>query len=336
MLAALHNDMDHPFKTKDDALELRIERFLTRDSFVSITKGRRPSADTTLGVVDNRFSSLVPAPGAPGAPGSGDPFQLAAEEYIDDEPRKSFLDYMAMIFPIVNQLRQYNRKTFGADIFAALTVAFVLVPQAIAYSGLARVSPISALVSAIFPVMVYAIFGASRQLSLGPEALSSVLVGQAVVNEVERHGATAAQVAAILTFMVGMLCLFLAVLQAGFIDSILSGYILTGFVLGVANLIMVEQLPEIFGLHAHPAGDLSTIGKISEVVHKFDTRNTPTIIVAICNIAFLIIIQRIKKHLQHKARTPPTTPPSLRARGAGGWPIDAAYRRSRAAAKAEE
>lgn len=155
---------------------------------------------------------------------------------------------LGWLFPILPTIMTYNISLLIADFRAAASIAFVLIPQAIAFASLAGVSPIRALVSAIFPLFIYAIFGASRQLSVGPEALSSVLVGLAVAQEIEENGGNPDQLATLLGLLVGVFSLILAVIKAGFIDNIMSGYILTGFVLGVANLIMVEQLPGMFGI----------------------------------------------------------------------------------------
>ncbi|KAJ3090602.1 Solute carrier 26 [Quaeritorhiza haematococci] len=208
------------------------------------------------------------------------------------------------VFPIVDQfVTGYDMKLFLADFSAAITVAFVLVPQAIAYSGLARIEPIRALVSAVWPVIIYAIFGGSKQLSAGPEALTSVLVGAAVMAEEKlREQVDPAAIAAILTFMVGILCLFLSVVKAGFMDNILSGYMLTGFVAGVANLIMVEQLPGILGVShkKEEEGSVSTLMKLEESLSAIGhDSHVPTIAVSIANILFLIIIQRLKKTASH-------------------------------------
>lgn len=131
-------------------------------------------------------------------------------------------------FPIINTLKTYNKELFIFDIRAAASISFVLIPQAIAFSALAGVEPIYALVSAIFPLLIYAIIGGSRQLSVGPEALSSVLVGLVVAREIEKTEGKSFEIAAALGFIVGFFAILLAILRAGFIDNILSGFLLTG------------------------------------------------------------------------------------------------------------
>ena len=147
------------------------------------------------------------------------------------------------IFPLIPQIRSYSTAILMADIQAAVTIAFVLIPQAIAYASLAGVTPMRALISAVYPVIFYAIFGASRHLSVGPEALSSVLVGFSAIKEFEQFGGDLNDLAVLLGFLTGVMAIGLSFLNAGFIDSLLSGYMLCGFVTGVATLIIVEQLP---------------------------------------------------------------------------------------------
>ncbi|KAI8927112.1 sulfate transporter family-domain-containing protein [Entophlyctis helioformis] len=193
-------------------------------------------------------------------------------------------------FPIVGELAAYDRAKFFADLGAAITVAFVLIPQSIAYSSLARVEPIKALVSACFPVFVYAVFGSSRQLSLGrarkPASFRS------------SHGRLDP------TLMVGMICLILWVLRAGFVDNILSGYLLTGFVLSVACLIMTEQLPEMLALTLEkvkgPHTELSTLDKLVKSLKALPSASPSGLAVGLVGLAFLITAKYSKLHFAKK------------------------------------
>lgn len=215
------------------------------------------------------------------------------------EPQSSLLNY-GWIFPIIPTVLDYNKPDFLADLKAAASIAFVLIPQAIAFSTLAGVTPIRALVSAVFPLIFYAIFGASRQLSVGPEALSSVLVGLAVSKEIEEFGGDPNKLAALLGMIVGAFAILLAVIRAGFIDNIMSGYLLTGFVLGVANLIMVEQLPGIFGL-VLPASEekRSTFKTATRTFSAFGTVKPNAAILGVMCLLFLLSFKFIKKRYGH-------------------------------------
>ncbi|KAI8903084.1 sulfate transporter family-domain-containing protein, partial [Gorgonomyces haynaldii] len=203
-------------------------------------------------------------------------------------------------FPIVSQLQGYTAKDFAADCQAGLTIAFILLPQAIAFSSLAGVSTIRALVSAVYPLIIYGLLGASKNLSVGPEAVSSVLVGVAVFQEINEHGGDPNEIASLLGLLVGLLCIFLCVIQAGFLDNVLSGFMLVGFITAAAVLIMVEQTPNLIGLtmHGEEKKEASTIEKISAFFHPENEFHVPTLFLGLGFLFFLIGLKQAKKMLK--------------------------------------
>ncbi|KAJ1556300.1 Solute carrier 26 [Cladochytrium tenue] len=220
-------------------------------------------------------------------------------------------EFSQWAFPLIGQMKTYTLRLFAEDALAGLTVAFVLLPQSIAYAGLAQVSPIQAFISAVFPPVLYAIFGSSRQLSVGPEAMVSVITGSAIISLFENNPSypyTPAQIAAALTLVVGIICMVLAAMRAGFIDNILSGYLLTGFVLGGASMIMVEQLPELLGIEVDLQAQESTIGMLVEAYNHLHDTTWQVAAISACNIAFLVSFGQLKKRLGRKfywlSRTP--------------------------------
>ena len=82
--------------------------------------------------------------------------------------------------PIVAWLRDYRRSDLGADVVAGLTTAVMLVPQAMGYALLAGLPPIHGLYASVAPILIYAIFGTSRHLAVGPVAMDSILVAASV------------------------------------------------------------------------------------------------------------------------------------------------------------
>ncbi|KAI9353764.1 sulfate transporter family-domain-containing protein [Obelidium mucronatum] len=207
------------------------------------------------------------------------------------------------VFPLIKQMRGYNSKLFIDDLITAFTVAFVLLPQSIAYSSLAEIPPMQALITAIIPPVLYIIFGASRQLSVGPEAVVSVVTGSTIAGIMAAGTVvyTSSEIAITLAFLVGCACLIIAILQGGFIDSILSGYMLIGFVMGVSNLICVEQLPALLGLNVVLPGEAAATEKLKVAVHAFSTANGVTVAIGVLNVAFLLIFRRFKKMYGHKS-----------------------------------
>ncbi|CUA67011.1 Putative sulfate transporter YPR003C [Saccharomyces cerevisiae S288c] [Rhizoctonia solani] len=157
--------------------------------------------------------------------------------------------------PALDWLPNYSFSLFWGDFAAGLTVASLVIPMSMSYaSGLARLDPLAGLIAAAVPGLIYSLFGSSRQLSVGPEASLSLLVGQAITHIL--HGDPTAKVphsmglavSTMITFQVGCISFVLGLLRLGFIDVVLSRALLRGFVTAVAVVITIEQLIPMLGL----------------------------------------------------------------------------------------
>ncbi|KAJ3376027.1 Solute carrier 26 [Allomyces arbusculus] len=169
--------------------------------------------------------------------------------------------------PALSWIPNYDPRNLPHDFLAGATVAMLLLPQGLSYaSSLAKLDPVVGLYTAFAPVAFYAFFGTSRQLSVGPEALVSILVGSAITkNAVLRLGdgtefneeavmAERATLAATLSLLVGIFTFLLGFFRFGFIDSMLSRALLRGFITAVALVIMIEQAPTLLGMPLLPGG----------------------------------------------------------------------------------
>ncbi|MGL5596907.1 MAG: SulP family inorganic anion transporter [Aeromonas sp.] len=149
--------------------------------------------------------------------------------------------------PGLATLRQYQRGWFIPDLRAGLSVAAVALPVAIAYAELAGVGAIVGLYSCILPMLVYALFGTSRQLIVGPDAATCAVIAAVVtplaVGDPTRHW----QLVITMTAMTGCWCLVASRFKLGVLADFLSRPILMGLLNGVAITIMVGQLSKIFG-----------------------------------------------------------------------------------------
>ncbi|KAJ3071169.1 Solute carrier 26 [Podochytrium sp. JEL0797] len=219
----------------------------------------------------------------------------------------------APLFPLKHQLRNgYSIAMLRADLIGAVTIALIMLPQAIAYASLVHIPTVNTLISAVFPVLLYAVFGGSPQLSMGPEATISTIVGAAVQLQLDANPSlTAVQIVSALSFLVGILLIALSMLKAGFVDHILSGYLQTGFILGAACLIITEQLPSILGLSVKVNQDQSTIAQFIEVCQNLSTAAWPTILLSLSNIGFLLALRAIKKKFGSKSAVLKYTPEYL-------------------------
>lgn len=150
-------------------------------------------------------------------------------------------------------LRNYRRADFSHDLVASATLLVLLVPQGLAYALLAGLPPQAGLYASIAPVLVYALFGSSATLSVGPAALPSLMTATALAGLAVPGSAAWIALAGAVALLSGLLRVVLAWLRFGFVANFLSQSVVGGFVAGSAVLIVLSQSPQLFGLSAHGA-----------------------------------------------------------------------------------
>ena len=190
----------------------------------------------------------------------------------------------------LGQLRGYTAGWFRADVLAGVTVTAYLVPQVLAYADLAGVPPISGLWVAVLAMIVYALLGTSRMLSVGPEAAASIMVAAAVAPLAGGDPARYAALAAGLALMVGLICIAAFLLRLGFLADLLSQPILVGYLAGVAVIMVASQLGTIFGV---TLGATDSLGRIGELAKRLDEIQPLSAILGGGVVAFLLILRRI-------------------------------------------
>ncbi len=158
------------------------------------------------------------------------------------------MESLAKLLPVLAWGPRYDRGDIRSDLAAGLTVGAMLVPQAMAYALLAGLPPEVGLYAATVPVVVYALFGTSRQLAVGPVAIVSLLTASALAPLVEEGGADYLGAAALLALMVGLAHLALGVGRLGFLVNFLSHSVLVGFTAAAAIIIGFSQAKHIFGI----------------------------------------------------------------------------------------
>ena len=153
-------------------------------------------------------------------------------------------------FPIITWLPRYERAWLRVDLMAGLAVWAMTVPQALAYAGIAGVPPVYGLYAVPLAMAAYAVFGTSRTLSVGPESaiaiISAVTVGAVVVGDPSEFLA----LTSLLALIVGLLFLIFGLLRLGWIANFLSQPVLQGFTQGIALIVIVSQIPLVFGTEA--------------------------------------------------------------------------------------
>ena len=150
--------------------------------------------------------------------------------------------------PMIEWARGYDRTTLSSDLTAATIVTVMLIPQSLAYAALAGLPPQVGLYASIAPLLLYAVFGSSRVLAVGPVAVVSLMTATAI-GDLARTGTEAYWTMAItLAFMSGLMLLLMGVLRLGFLANFLSHPVISGFITASALLIAAGQIKVILGL----------------------------------------------------------------------------------------
>lgn len=171
-------------------------------------------------------------------------------------------------FPILDWGRRYTVATLGDDLTAAVIVTLMLIPQSLAYALLAGLPPEVGLYASMAPILLYAVFGNSSALAVGPVAVVSLLTASAIGQVVEPGAAGYAAAALTLAFLSGLLLLVMGVLRLGFLANFLSHPVIAGFITASGVLIAASQLKHVLGIPAdgHTLFEiaLSLVGHIRE------------------------------------------------------------------------
>jgi SulP family sulfate permease len=192
------------------------------------------------------------------------------------------------------QLSGYSLSTLRFDLVAGLTAAAVVIPKAMAYATVAGLPVSVGLYTAFVPLVVYALLGTSRVLSVTSTTTIAILVGAELGSVVPDGDAGKLLTAtATLAALTGALLIGAALLQLGFIANFISTPVLTGFKAGIGVVIVLDQIPKLLGLHITKEGFLRDI--ISLVRHIPEI-SPATLLVGAVALLVLIAVERIKPH----------------------------------------
>jgi SulP family sulfate permease len=183
-----------------------------------------------------------------------------------------------------------STRWLRADVIAGLTVAAIVIPKAMAYATIAGLPVQVGLYTALVPMVVYAVLGTSRPLSVSTTTtiaiLSAAALGEAVPGA-EPQAMVAA--AATLAVMVGVLLALAGALRLGFIANFISDPVLAGFKTGIGFVIVVDQLPKLLGIKIHKEGFFRDVGSIFV---GLDDTQLATLGVTVGLFAFIVLMER--------------------------------------------
>jgi SulP family sulfate permease len=194
------------------------------------------------------------------------------------------------IIPALEWLRNYQRKDLKGDLTAGLIVAIMLVPQGMAYAMLAGLPPVVGLYASTLPLIVYVLFGSSRQLAVGPVAMMSLLVFAGVSPLAPPGSEKYISLVLLLSLMVGVFQFCLGLFRAGFIVNFLSHAVISGFTSAAAILILLSQLHHLFGIPS--SGRHSAIAVLKGVIQGIGGLHPATLGIGLASILILVIFKR--------------------------------------------
>lgn len=194
-------------------------------------------------------------------------------------------------FPILSWLKTYSPSFLKGDIAAGITVGIMLIPQGMAYAMIAGLPPVYGLYAALFPQIVYAIMGTSRQLAVGPVAMDSLLVAAGLGALSLTTNAEYIALASFLALFMGTIQLLLGGLKLGFLVNFLSKPVISGFTSAAAIIIALSQLNHLLGI------DIPRSNKLHELFFYLIELGPQThllsVLISGLGISFLLIA---KKH----------------------------------------
>lgn len=187
--------------------------------------------------------------------------------------------------PALTWLVRYNKSQLIADLLAACIVTVMLIPQSLAYAMLAGLPPELGLYASIWPLVLYAVFGSSRTLSVGPVAVASLMTAAAVGSAVEQGLADPVTAAIALSFISGAFLMLMGLLRLGFMANFLSHGVVSGFITASAILIALSQFKHLLGVPLH--GD--TLWELAAgLAHNFKDTHGITLLLGAAVLAFLV------------------------------------------------
>jgi sulfate permease, SulP family len=196
--------------------------------------------------------------------------------------------------PILGWLPAYDRSFLRFDVIAGATIWGLLVPESIAYAGLAGLPPQTGLYTLLATLAAYAIFGTSRHMVAGATSAAAVLLASSVSDIGPSGAAEYAAGATALVLLCGGLFLIAGLFRLGFIAHFLSRPVMESFVFGLAIFVTVSQLPKLFGIEK---GSGNTIAQFVHVVGHLGDTNGATLAIGAGALALLVAAERFAPRL---------------------------------------
>src|SRR3954451_12702282 len=179
------------------------------------------------------------------------------------------------------------------DILAGLTAAAIVVPKALAYATIAGLPVQSQIYTASVPMVIYALLGTSRPLSVSTTTTLAILTGAELGRVAPNGGTELIAASATLAMLVGALLLLASALRLGFVANFISEPVLTGFKSGIGLVIVVDQIPKLLGIHIAKAG---FFGDLLAIIGQVPQTSVATLVLAASLLGLIFLLEKFLPH----------------------------------------
>ncbi|PVZ97022.1 hypothetical protein BB558_007037 [Smittium angustum] len=227
------------------------------------------------------------------------PFQIWFESYILSMKHTfgNFDSFIKDLLPVLEWLPKYNTKWFIGDLIAGITVGIMVIPQSLSYALLAGLPPQYGLYTAMVGPVLYFLLGTSKDISIGPTAVISLLTGQAV-NSLSGSGYSPATIAITLSFLSGVINVAMRIINLSIIIEFISIPVIIGFTSGSAVSIIASQFPTLIGIKGINTNG-STLKTVIETFKNIKTVKYLDAIFGVTTVMFILLLkfssERLKK-----------------------------------------
>ena len=213
-------------------------------------------------------------------------------EVVTDAPGAAARSEWQHWLPGLRVVRGYRRENLRGDLVAGLAVTALLVPQGMAYAELAGLPAVTGLYTTVLALLAYAVFGPSRILVLGPDSALAPLIAATLLPLIGANGdpERAIALASALAVLMGVVCLVAGLGRLGTLAELLSKPVRIGYLNGIASVVVVSQLPKLFGFSTDAEG---TVARLRAFVSGVADGETVGVALAI-GMACLVVLYGFK------------------------------------------
>ncbi|XP_059317647.1 probable sulfate transporter 4.2 isoform X2 [Lycium ferocissimum] len=254
------------------------------------------SSPISISTGNSRSVKIIPLehPSATSSSSSSSSSPSVVAKWMARMKRMTWKDWIELFFPCYRWMRTYKVNEYlQPDLMAGITVGIMLVPQSMSYAKLAGLQPIYGLYSGFIPIFVYTIFGSSRQLAIGPVALTSLLVSNVLSSIVEPSDELYTELAILLALMVGILECTMGLLRLGWLIRFISHSVISGFTTASAFVIALSQAKYFLGYEIERSSKILPL--IKSIISGADKFSWPPFVMGSLTLAILLTMKHLGK-----------------------------------------